>query len=300
MDFPGQQIGGFTKEELSWSEWYIKHQAKLRQILVWALVIFNVLIWGYVAYGAVKYFLLDWQRSEQQLAQQTVNLIDYRFFDDKNRPQDLNLSSVQPFDLGNGRFDYLVQAENPNAQWEAKLDYYFDYSGRADASDTATTQNVKHTFVLPGDQKYLFDFSIAGGAGSKASLVVKNVAWQRVINFESIRQEKLNFSFTKPEYTTPVKVSSGSPLAVTNFTVSNKSAYNFWRVGFYILLYRGNQLMAADYVVQDDFNSGSSRIIQINWYQRLTTPSKIEVIPDVDILNPLTFKPAEAGSGEVK
>ena len=74
-------------------------------------------------------------------------------------------------------------------------------------------------------------------------------------------------------------------ISALTFTAENDSAYSFWDVGFYALLYKGSQLASINYLDAEKFKSGESRDLQIQFYEGLPTITKTEIIPEVNIFD---------------
>ena len=80
-----------------------------------------------------------------------------------------------------------------------------------------------------------------------------------------------------------------------HFDVLNGSVYNFWEPKFIVLLTRSNVLIGAIPVVIDGLNNGEKKSEDINVFQALPSGITLEIVPDVNILDPEVFKGFEQG-----
>ncbi len=297
MNNPNQKIDGFTGKELKEAYWFATHKDLIVRIITIILVLICVTFWSVTVYGLIRYFFIDWASDQQMRYQLTSELIDYDYFRQKNQPHQLSVSGVQIFSLGNNRYDFAARIDNQNEKWAIEsLKYYFVFGGQEE-------RRIKETFILPNENKYLIDLGVESVSRvGDVKLVIESVDWRRIDNdFAAYRDEALNFEFTDVEFVSGRELKiQNIPLSKTLFTMKNNGPYNFWEGGFYILLYRGNGLVGINYIVRQYIDSGMKENVDVTWYQTLSAPTTVEVIPDINILDSGVFRPIEAGSGELK
>lgn len=290
------EIEGFTSKELKRAYWWITHRDLILKIVKVSLIILNVCFWGYTVYGLTKYFFLDWQEEKNLEAGLTANYIDYSYWREKNKPQDLQLSGIQVFQLNGSRYDFLVQVVNPNANWAVNyIQYSFVFPGQK-------SETSKETFILPGQTKYLVNLGVdVTERLADVSLAVKNIKWQRVSNYQAWEKEALNLTIADAKFTSSEELKIGKlPISKTSFKVRNNSSYNYWSSSFYVLLYQGSRIIGVSYLTKDYFDSGQVQNFEVTWFQNLSSPDRIEVIPDINILDKAVFRPVTSGAGEAK
>ncbi|MFA5076693.1 MAG: hypothetical protein WC480_04760 [Patescibacteria group bacterium] len=297
MPTPEQNVHGLTEKELKISLWLVTNKILLLKLLKVFLVILNIVIWGYVVYNLVDFYLISWTKDEALRRELTISYIDYNGLRQLNRPRDLVISSVDSFDLGNDRYDFMARVTNPNPNWDVvSIKYVFNFAGREEDKD-------KETFILPGDEKYLVDLGVySQRAPANLSLKIEEVRWQRVHQYQELKDQVLNFTIFDVRFVPPKELPGGRvPVAQTQFSVKNRSAYNFWEVGYYIILWRGPKIVGVNYVlINEDFSSQTVKNLEVNWYQRLSSVDKVEVIPEINVLDPDAYRQERAGVGEVQ
>lgn len=290
------KIGGFTGRELKSAYWWVTHKTLIIKIITGFLVVACVGLWGYTLYGATRYFIIDWPAEQRLMAGLGREYIDYQYWREKNRPKDLIFSGIQIFPLSDERYDFVVKVENLNKNWAVtSLQYSFNFTNQE-------RETIKEIFVLPEEIKYLLDLGVTAKTGvGDLNLEIKNIKWRRVPNFAGQKEEMMNFEISQPEFISARQLGLEKlKISQTKFTVTNKSLYNFWEIGYYVILYQGSEIIGINYIVKDIFNFGDKQEVEVVWFQNLSRPTLTEVIPDVNILDPEVFRPAEGGVGELK
>lgn len=288
--FDQQNIGGMTGGELRWSYWYVTHRDTIVRGITAALLIVAIGLWGYTLYGLFRYWVWDWSRFQHSMAELTQQQIDYQAWHERHQPIPLAFSSVSVIGLGGERYDFFAAVENRNPQWYVRqLTYAFTMPGK-------TTVAEQVAFVLPNSKKYLTDLGTTiSGLPSGVQLNVSNVRWQRVQQYETLAAERGVLKVSDITFVPPDTTGSGKlPISKTRFTVTNATAYSFWQNPFTVVLYQGPRIIGITRVTQDGLDSLEQRTVEVNWYQRLVTPTNIEVLSDIDILNQHVFRPIQA------
>jgi hypothetical protein len=73
------------------------------------------------------------------------------------------------------------------------------------------------------------------------------------------------------------------------FDITNQSAFNFANVNFILLVISNNQTVALNQVSSGNFLSGKTLSLESTFFQKLPNIDKVQVIPEVNILNPSVF-----------
>ena len=75
---------------LNFGIWLADHKMGLRKLFIICFIVVDVLLIGYAIYGAVKYYIIDWEK-HQRLAQSYAQPIDFKAFHRYNQAQDLKV-----------------------------------------------------------------------------------------------------------------------------------------------------------------------------------------------------------------
>ena len=82
--------------------------------------------------------------------------------------------------------------------------------------------------------------------------------------------------------------------------ILNKTPYSFWEPKFIVLLTQRSGLVGVAQVALADLKTGEKRTESFNLFQELSDATQIEVVPDINILDPAVFKSFDTSLGELK
>lgn len=272
----------FTDKELERSYWFVTHRLLLEKIGIGIIVGINVLLLIIGIYFVVDTFLIkytSYRNSLRGLTQVHQSLV-YAQSKQLNTVEQLNIGSPVTFNLVPGQVDVIVPITNPNSSYKADLEYRF-VSGDFQTSWRSMT-------ILPGASTYAYELGVPSEVSVRtAEIEFRNFGWDVVINYNKIKDERLNFVLEDAEFVPSVQASEEqAPVpAKVDFTVLNNSAYSYREVGYIVLLYSGNVLSGVHYVRSDNVFAGARDEIELASFDTLTTISRVEVLPDVNILD---------------
>jgi hypothetical protein len=278
----------FSERQLKFAYWYVSHKAFLKKILIVFLIILNLVFWSYGIYGSVNYFFIERVQFDQMLKELSHNIVNYSAFRAKNQPQSFKILSSNILPSGKEKYDLTAKVSNPNQNWRAEFDYKFIFDGGETVS--------RKGFILPGEEKFLFGLAVESKRKpSQVNLDLQNIKWQRldphqIPDYASWSKERLNFEITDVKFL-PAVIKDESPISKVTFSVTNRTAYNFWNVGFYILLYRGTSLAGANYITLEQCISGEKRDVEVSWFEVMPTVTKVQILPEVNIFDPAIYMP---------
>ena len=91
--------------------------------------------------------------------------------------------------------------------------------------------------------------------------------------------------FRPPNPADPINVSKAS------FRITNNSGFGYYKVGFILTLWSGEQLIGVNRVAASNLRPGDVRIVEANWFQDVAGVSRVEVAPELDILDDKNYIP---------
>jgi hypothetical protein len=279
----------FTEGQLQFAGWYVYHKILLKKILIGFLILLSVIFWGYGLYGLVNYYFIEGPAFNAAINSLTKS-INYSTINTAIQPKNLLFGTTTIFSSGAGRYDFAAQVSNQNSNWRAEFTYDFLVDGVA--------RPERNSFILPGDQKYLFDLGVdEANKPHQVLLEVKNLAWRRINphdipDYAAWRDARLNFVVQNVKFS-PAAIQGAISISRASFDVTNNSAFSFWDVGFAIFLYRGSSIAAVNYITLEEFRSGQNRPVEVSWFEPLSSITQVKVVPEVDIFNPSVFMPVE-------
>ncbi|MDO8592484.1 MAG: hypothetical protein Q7R92_01760 [bacterium] len=291
---------GISTRELEAGLWYVEHRQKLKWALYGALILIGAVSWSYTIYG-FAYYLARGMSEDQTLARQLAQA-DSVSHDNvlaaSARP--LTLSPVEIIRFANNKYDLAAPIKNDNPRWWAKFDYYF-------ASAAGRTEQ-RPGYILPLEDKYLLalarDFT---GEPADARLVMENLSWRRlsakqIPDWRDYYKKHLDIETADVKF---IPAGAGDLAGKLNlnqlsFKAINRTAYNFWQAGFTILLVGGGGLVGVNHYVLDNFMSGQEAPVALNWPGNLGTADRVEIIPEINIMEDDIYIPYEGGVGQEK
>ena len=266
---------------LKFGYWFVTHQLLLKKILAGVLIAAAGVLWIYSAAGFIDWAFVSGPRERANLntilqvkvSPEALQAIAAR---------DIAFTEAEIFSSGVGRYDLLAQVLNSNEKWWAEFEYRFVGEG--------TEGGWKNGFVLPGDKKYIVDLGVERAFRPRnVRLETRNLKYHRIDthaipDYAKWRDEHFNMTIADKNFN-PNAIHNNKSIGALSFRAVNNSAYGYWSVGFYAMLYRGDQLVSINYLSVNNLLSGESRDLQIQFYEGLPSISKYEVVPEFNIFD---------------
>lgn len=282
---------GFTEGELQAASWWVRNRITIRRWFRITLIALNVLVWGYVGWGLLDAYAISYPRESRltlEIASNQQNL--NRLMQD--RPTNVGTSAVKVFATTDDRIDIAVDIENSNQDWWVEFSYKFSVAGE----QTPARQG----FVLPGELTTLSELGFESSSPNVrvAQLLIDNIRWHRIepSEVEYDYQKFINKRFgdvTVRNVNFERQVRTGGQTASrTGFEVVNNSAYGFWSIDYIIKLKRGNTLVAINKINIRELKPGETRQVDLFWYDTITSVTKTEIMPVVNLLDPNAYLPS--------
>lgn len=279
---------GFTEGELQFASFWVRNRVKVHRWIVISLISVNALLWGYAFWGILDAYAISYpveSRIMQDIAENTFIAQEL----ESNRPKSIQTNTVQVFESTGGRMDMVVPVQNPNDQWYAEFTYRFNVSGEETP--------MKSGFILPKQSAYLgeYGFSPKTKGGRIATLSVDQIKWKRVDpgivgkDYQTWLSSRNVFEIKNTSFTPG---SGSSNASRTSFTFYNPSGYGYWTVGLYVFLLRGETPVASTYLSLSEVKPSESRVVNIDWFDKLSGVTNTKVVPIVNFLDPSAYLPS--------
>lgn len=264
---------------LDFGYWYVTHKLLLKRILIGILIALNVLLVGYVVFALVQHYALSYTgfRSDLQDLRNGGQLAQIQAIRQSQFPQDIRVTAIRVYEAGESR-NLVATVTNPNAQWTATFDYYFQ------VGDGAT--DTRKGFIYPGESKSVIDLGVSL-PGPVQQLQIENVSWRKVNNFSNVYAERYDFSVENVVFT-PARTSEISdqvPVSRVRFDITNNTAYNYSNPVFLILLRSGGQVAAVTTTAIEALYSGATETIEATLFQNLPQIQDVQIIPQINIFD---------------
>ncbi len=295
-----KDTGGLTLRKLNIGLWYVEHKSVLRMVLIGFLMLIAAVSWVYTIYG-FAYYLSRGMAEDELLARQTVNTgIISRDAILAMSAKNLSLAPAGILKLSDNKYDFFIQARNPNNRRAAEFKYYFLVNGRETSRQSG--------FILPGESKYLLSLSNElDFKPGNAQFKIENLRWRKIDrhkipDWKPYRDKRLNIEISEAIFAPAGKGGASGSVRLNNleFTASNKTDYNYWSVDFIVLLYRGANIVGVNKYGIDEFMSGQVRQAAIVWPGAVSRVDKVEIVPEINIVKDDIYIKYKGGAGEEK
>jgi len=279
--------GHISNLKLKASYWYVTHKIQLKQGLIVSLIALSIMLYGFSVYRGAMILFIEDKVSEQNLAYLPADFIDYQYFHQANKPKKLRVLGFEAIGGREEKYDFVAKIENPNDKWIAEAATIQLISGQDVIAE-------KVVFVYPQEEKYVAIFG-QEVSGPTPALKIDKVNWQRYLEFEQFAQPRLKFEISDIKFRSAREsgVRGELPVSVLNFRIANDTGYSYWSVGVYMILLSGSKVVGANYLALDQFTSQEAREVEMRWYESLSNVNKVEILPEINILDPVSYMPVE-------
>lgn len=255
------------------SYFIIANQVVFKRLVVVLLILICVVVWWIGGTKLVKN-ISEIDEYNYMLTEMAKDHINWQEQHIKNKVKDIQIEEINKIKTEKDKYDFVAKISNPNFNWYAKnIRYAFEVDGYI--------LDWQDTFILPGQEKYLFKFSYESKIQPQdLDLKIKDISWQRVKNEDEDRINILEDIIIEQE-----DFSAGKDFSQLEFTGINNGLYNFWQIGWQVVLYQGSRPIAAHYITTQEFLAGDEKQISAAWIENLSSPSKTEIIPDINLFD---------------
>ncbi len=298
LDIPTRPFSG---QALEWSLWYVNHKIFLRRVFIVILIFFNSVLFIFSLWRITKFFILEPDFFAQISRSILSPQVDFVSYFSKIAPKPILIFDVVTLSKSGDTFDLLARVKNPNPTWYAKsLEYQFEINGEG--------LEIQKTYLLPEEERYLIQFRVPENFSLRdVRLRVKKVEWKRLAfykiwDYSSYAKLRKHFRIDEVEYVSSRELGAlgETPVSRIRFRVKNESTYNFWNVGFVILLHANQKILGANHIASGIFLSDETKNFDESWFGKLPLGITVEIYPEVDILDPNAFMDFQSMAGEKK
>lgn len=280
VDFAGNR-SLVPEEPNKFIEWIVLHKIRLKTGLKIFLIVLIAALWGYGIYGIIDWYFITGPAERNAIAHLQDTLVNYSV---RKPVKSLEVRSAAL--LANGKYDAYARIRNSNADWSAVFEYHFVIPGEK--------TEVKQGFILPGEEKFIFDLGIAvKGKPTKAEISLDKVSWKRVRiaeipDYENFKNARLAFDFGTVQYNPSLQI-AGRTVSRAEFTVANKTGFGYFEVPLQIILWRGGVVAGINQATVQNLMPGEARPVDATWFDAISGITKVEVRADLNILNPTVY-----------
>jgi len=291
LDLQYKDLAGISMKKLSWGMWLVENKSNLLSIRNMIIGFIGVMSWLYFVYSFGLYTIKGIRDDNQSVANILQNIPLHAYFQSVAAANP-SFSSIQIFNSQAGKYDFLVNAANPNQNFAVNIEYHFSSNGQS--------FGYGKDFLLPKQAKYIMSLGEdLNFFPQGVSLVLDKISWLRVNphqygNWENYFKEHLsdltvsdiNFSSAN----TGNELSEKIDMNNLSFQVTNKTPYNYYETFFIIILRGRGGVVGVNKYTLNNLSSETTQTINLTIPNSFNQVASIEVIPDVNILDKKNYK----------
>ena len=274
---------GLTIRKMVIGLWFVKHRKHFISFFKIFLAIIGIITWSIFIYTFGSYIIFGLKLEDELLSsilKKTTVGHDY-FVSISAQP--IVLHPLDIVNVGDGKYDFAFKATNPNARYFARVFFTINAQGEE--------LGPFADFILPGDTKYILSLNNELEQSITSATYNTKIAWRRIskhdiMDWESFRDYHLDFEISDDEFT-PAKstiMTEKTNLNNLEFTVANKTPYNYWEVDFNILLHGRDKIIGLNTYKVDEFMSNEKRTINVTWPGQIGRVDVIQIVPNLNII----------------
>lgn len=277
--------GDLTNKQIAISVWLLKHKETFASMGTFALVLWCILTVGYSSYRWAEYAILGYWQDKRLLAENASLVQSYEDIQSLYSAQPLKISSPSVITSADDTYDFISTISNPNIRHIAFVTFAYTLSN--------TTTPTKTIAILPGQKQLAAELGFETRIyPNKPALRILSTRWQRIsphtiFDVPTYTDERLQIE-TKNVSHIPAGSLSG-PTDRVLFTLHNQSAYSFYQVNGYIVIYTSSGMSGIRPLTVDRFLSDEAREFDIRFLSPLGQVESIEFFPLVNIFDPNSF-----------
>lgn len=277
-----------TKKQLERGYFFLTHKALYRKIVFAISILILIILYIAIILGVINYIKGS---SYQNLALNLNNKEDWATIHSQRQPIPLEVSSTAVLPLGDKKYNLVAFVDNMNNDWSiTEFDYTFIINNKP--------IEVGKTFLNPGEKRIILKI------GYKSQEVVKNldvqldnIKWRRFDDSVPIINWRISDIKFYPVSRQTVGSDTEEIPAHVNWSAENLSLYNFWDIGFQIVLFSGSKIVGVQEINSSNFLSLEKRNFEVPWLDDLPRISKTDIYPvlnwlDYDNYKDLDIKPS--------
>lgn len=280
INFSGEKkTTGRLHDKFDFSLWFLKNRAKFFIGTVLFLLVLSAGLYLFSFYNLYDY--ISGSKNEKGLLQELTN-INVNLTAGRTAI-DLETGNPQSFSHNN-KYDFIAKIKNPNSNFFAQVNYCF-FSGEIELA-------CGDSMIFPEETKYLIALATnLDGRPNNLNLVLKNINWERVDSkkypdWAGYFSDHSNFIISEAKFMAEkAEGSSSGYIDNVSFSIKNNSAYNYWEVPLFIILFKGENIVGINKYTISEFMSLDQKDINLSWINSIKSVDRVEVTPDVNILD---------------
>lgn len=267
--------------ELERSYWYVTHYRTLRIILIGILLIFSMLLFGFVISGVFSTYILSSGTNEdfkhQITQQQAASAVAI---------QPITILRSGSVESAEALRDAFVVMANRNDGWYARADLVI--KGSVDEELAR-----KKIMLLPGEELTFVALALPQSSSRSIAPKLERIKYARMSDRDrAFEREKKDITVSDIRFI-PASESGTTrliPITKLRFSVMNQTTSDFWEVRIPVVMKSGNKVQALHEAVFSELSAGQRKEVELSWYSVVSEGDSFDIRPFVDILDPASYR----------
>ena len=255
-------LSGFSSTDLKRGIWYVEHRDLLKRIFMTCFIFFDIGFLGYGLWGWGSYMIVGYTQDKQNEAQSVAGFQNYAVQQARYEASDVQFGVPEVFQSADDVYDFVIDVDNPNERWVARVRYQFTYSG-------GMTEE-REAILMPGVHQPMVVFGV--GAVTRPSSVrfqPLSVEWRSidphaVFDIKGYLEKRNQFEVSDVSFTRAADADIGGDRLT--FTLSNNSVFRYWTPQFFVELKDGQKRQGIALVTIDQLLEQSVRPVDIRLF----------------------------------
>ncbi len=278
-----------SQGQLKFGKWWIKNRLFFRRLLIGILGLIGISGIGFGMYSVGHYFIVERPQAKAHQQHFLRPKVPFAAYHESLAPSDVRFESTVVLKGTDDLYDFVTKATNPNEDWYVTFNYKFQFDDRE--------TEVHEAMLVPGKQTVLTDLGYETQRRPSApSISIEDVRWFRISPHmapDSIKfiEEHSALSVSNVEFIPGAQSEDAVKAHSAKFTLYNDTAFNFWEVPIYILMYQGSSLIAIEQTVAKELVSGQQQDFDVRSFKTQVRANNIEVVPYVAVFDWSIYMP---------
>ena len=278
-----------TAKQLNFGIWWTAHKVGFRRLLIGVLAIIGVSGIGYGIYGVGNYFIVERSRGVAEHSYFVQPKVPFAAYHESLAPVEPSFGGVSVLEATGDLYDFVVRANNSNTDWYVTFDYQFVFGDRSTEFQSAMLVPDKETIL--GFLGYKTELRPSG-----AIINITNVQWRRISPHEApdpaeYVEARNTMDIRNVQFFPGAQGTDGLKANRAVFTIQNNTAYNFWSIPTYVLLYQGSSLRAVEQTHIGELKSGEQRDVDVRSFKTGVKANNVEVYPYIPVFDETIYMP---------
>lgn len=233
------------------------------------------------------YLTFDLLREKEQLSSMVVNIDTQNQATIQNLAQPIIVNEARTFPSPGGRTDYIALLQNPNENWLAEFQYFFN------TPDGNTTP--RRGYILPGRSFYASELGSETVTNARTvEIVIDNLEWFRISpsNIPDLADWldfRENIIIDNISHGNSITVSD-TDIIQTTFDIENATPFSYWDIDILVILSQANNISAINRIRLPGLDTGESRTITVNWFGNISRTGSVSINPQINFFNPQVYR----------